>query len=95
MKRLLPLACGIASAICLSLLAAQAGATPTAPFQPEQPLQYSRPAADGLLVQGVPPVISGQCQQKCAEANTNCMQNPPKSGRSCPERNRECVNSCP
>jgi hypothetical protein len=85
MKRLLLLACGIVSAICLGLLAAQAGATPTAP---SPPLQYSRPAADGLVADK-----KIQCLQSC-DSNFQQCASERTNGAVCVNLRQHCQQIC-
>ena len=66
MTRLLLLACGIASAICLDVLAGQADAAPTTFSQPSH---YSRPTVDGILADDK----KTQCLRGCDNNNQQCM----------------------
>ena len=85
MKRLLLFACGTASAICLGLPAAQAGAAPTTPTLP---LQYSRPAADGLVADK-----RTQCLQSCDSNYEQChSQN--GNGAVCVGLRHRCQQVC-
>jgi hypothetical protein len=93
MKRLLLLACGIASALCLCLVAAQAEVTPTTQ---SQPLQYSRPAVAGLLAQAATetfnPYIT-MCLKGCDQEYAACHQrNPGDSG--CGATANTCKEKC-
>jgi hypothetical protein len=93
MKRLLLLACGIASALCLCLVAAQAEVTPTTQ---SQPLQYSRPAVAGLLAQAPTetfnPYIT-MCLKGCDQEYAACHQrNPGDSG--CGATANTCKEKC-
>ena len=85
MKRLLLLAFGIVSAICLGLLAAQAGATPTTP---SRPLQYSRPTADGVVADK-----RIQCLQSCDNNFQQCASQR-TNGAVCVNLREHCQQVC-
>jgi hypothetical protein len=84
MKRLLLLACGIASAICLDQFAAQADASSTTP---SRPLQYSRPAAAGVVADH-----KIQCLQSCDNNFQQCLNQHP--GVICVNLRQHCQQIC-
>jgi hypothetical protein len=84
------LACGFASAICLTMLAAQATTTVTPQSTSSQPLQYSRPAADGLLAQSE---FVKQCRKQCEQTAAAC-QSRNANDPSCGNNYNTCTQGC-
>ncbi len=90
MKHFLLLACAIASALCLGMLAAQAEVTPTTP------LQYSRPAAEGSLAQaptGAPNPFLPVCLKRCDQEFAVCHQRNPNDA-GCADKAHSCQYAC-
>jgi hypothetical protein len=92
MKHLL-IVCGIASTLCLGLVAAQADVAPTTP---SQPLHYSRPAAEGLLAQaarGAPNPFITMCLKGCDQEFAACHNRTPNDA-GCADRAHTCQYRC-
>lgn len=93
MKRFLLLSCAIAGALCLGMLSAQAEVTPT---MQSQPLQYSRPAAAGLLAQapaGAPNPFITMCLKGCDQEFAACHNRNPKDA-GCGAAAQTCKDGC-
>jgi len=93
MKHFLLLVCAIASALCLGMLAAQAEVAPTTQ---SQSLQYSRPAAEGLLAQapsGAPNPFIPLCLKRCDQEFAVCHQTNSKDA-GCADKAHACQYGC-
>jgi len=93
MKHFLLLACAMASALCLGVLAAQAEVTPT---PQAQALHYSRPAAEGLLAQaptGAPNPFITMCLKGCDQEFAACHNRTPNDA-GCADRAHTCQYRC-
>ena len=85
MKQLLLLSCGVATALCLGVLASHADVAPTT--RP-QPLPQSRPASDGLLAQ-----FATLCRQNCNQTWAAC-HNKNANDPSCSDNFNKCIERC-